>query len=268
MAGALFSFTSVSLVLLGSTVWRVRGTPIGGVMSSAAVAVALGAAKLVWLDQQQKQSVLVSISGDGLCGRDMRTMWWLAASCFVVAAFLFLYVLVTRYHSRWCRGQARLSTRGWTWSCALLPNMLRSMSRIRIGHGCTAGIDFPSLAGVLKGGLGCSRSVVLGHLARTKMLGLQEQFGVARLLEDIVELVYMGYPLSVIRGLVHSLPCSRVAQICRQTVRTWISLRKNRMVDDKRDQRQKPRNERRRCSSEAVSWPQRFWVAESWSRLR
>ena len=35
----------------------------------------------------------------------------------------------------------------------------------------------------------------------------------ARLLEDIVELVYMGYPLSVIRGLVHSLLCSRVAQI-------------------------------------------------------
>ena len=81
-----------------------------------------------------------------------------------------------------------------------------------------------------------------GHLARTKMLGLPEQFGVTRLLEDIVELVYMGYPLSVIRGLVHPLPCSRVAQICRKTVRTWISLRKNRMVDDKKDQRQKPRN--------------------------
>ena len=62
------------------------------------------------------------------------------------------------------------------------------------------------------------------------------------LLEDIVELVYMGYPLFVIRTLVHSLPCSRVAQICRTTVRTWISLRKDRMVDDKKDQRQKPRN--------------------------
>ena len=39
-----------------------------------------------------------------------------------------------------------------------------------------------------------------------------------------MELVYMGCPLSVIRGLVHSLPCSRVAQIGRKTVRTWISL--------------------------------------------
>ena len=54
---------------------------------------------------------------------------------------------------------------------------------------------------------------MLGHLARNKMLGLQEQLGVARLLEDVVELVYVGYRLSVIRGLVRSLPCSRVAQI-------------------------------------------------------
>ena len=60
-------------------------------------------------------------------------------------------------------------------------------------------------SGVLKGGLGYIPGVVLGHLARTKMLVLPEQFGVARLLEDIVELVYVEYPLSVIRGLVHSL---------------------------------------------------------------
>ena len=34
------------------------------------------------------------------------------------------------------------------------------------------------------------------------MLGLPEQFGVVRLLEDVVELVYMGYPLSVIPSRV------------------------------------------------------------------
>ena len=44
--------------------------------------------------------------------------------------------------------------------------------------------------GVLKGGLGSIRVVVLGHWARTKMLGLPEQFGVARLLEDVV----YGFP--------------------------------------------------------------------------
>ena len=37
LARALFSFTSVSLVMLGSMVWQIRGIPIGGVMSSAAL---------------------------------------------------------------------------------------------------------------------------------------------------------------------------------------------------------------------------------------
>ena len=46
LARALFIFTSVSLVMLGSMVWQIRGIPIGGVMSSAAVAVVLGAAEL------------------------------------------------------------------------------------------------------------------------------------------------------------------------------------------------------------------------------
>ena len=67
----------------------------------------------------------------------------------------------------------------------------------------------------------------------------------ARLLEDVVELVYMGYPLSVIRGLVHSLPCSRVALIGRKTVRMWLFLCKNRMVlDYEMDPKQKHRPRR------------------------
>ena len=48
------------------------------------------------------------------------------------------------------------------------------------------------------------------------MLGLPEQLWAACLLEDVVELVFLEYPLSVIRGLVHSLNCCRVAQICRK----------------------------------------------------
>ena len=54
LARALFSFTSVTLVMVGSTVWQIRCIPTGEVMSSAAVAVVLGAAELAWLDQQQK----------------------------------------------------------------------------------------------------------------------------------------------------------------------------------------------------------------------
>ena len=46
LARALFSFTSVSLVMVGSMVWQIRSIPTGGVMSSAAVAVVLGATEL------------------------------------------------------------------------------------------------------------------------------------------------------------------------------------------------------------------------------
>ena len=63
LAQALFSFTSVSLVMLGSTVWQIRGAQIGGVMSSAAVAVLLGAAEIVWLDQRQKHRRLGFLFG-------------------------------------------------------------------------------------------------------------------------------------------------------------------------------------------------------------
>ena len=116
-ARALFSFRSVSLVMLGSMVWQIWCIPIGGVMSSAAVAVVFGVAELVWLDQWQKHRQLGFCCGGVLfavafSGRDMWMMLWLAAACFVVAAFLFLCVPVTRYQSRWCGEQTRLSTRG------------------------------------------------------------------------------------------------------------------------------------------------------------
>ena len=39
--------------MLGSLVWQIRGIPIGGVMSSAAVAVVLGVAELGWLGQHE-----------------------------------------------------------------------------------------------------------------------------------------------------------------------------------------------------------------------
>ena len=55
LARALFSFASVSLVMLGSMMWQIQGIPVGGVMSSAAVAVVLGAAELGWIGQHDEQ---------------------------------------------------------------------------------------------------------------------------------------------------------------------------------------------------------------------
>ena len=58
-ARALFSFPSVSLVM--SMVWQIRGIPICVVMSSAAVAVVLGAAELVWLDQRDSHLLFKTV---------------------------------------------------------------------------------------------------------------------------------------------------------------------------------------------------------------
>ena len=198
-------------------------------------------------------------------------MCWLAAECFVTAAFLFLMracypvplSLVsgagTTIHT-WVDVELRvvgqhfavnIKNPNQSWVHSLGPQQKSTF--------------FP-WTGVLKGGLGSISGVVLGHLARTKMLGLPEQFGVPRRLEDVLKLVEMGYPLSVIWGLVHSLPCSRVAQIGRKTVRTWISLCKNRMVlHYEMDPKQKPSSPS--SSSSSVGWPQRI-VESSWKLCR
>ena len=105
--------------------------------------------------------------------------------------------------------------------------------------------------GVLEGGLGCIRGVVLGHLARTKMLN---NLGWLVSWKTLWNWCVWEHPLSLIRGLVQWLPCSRVAQICRKTVRTWISLRRVGWC----------LAEASSCgqwsSSWQVWWPQRFWV--------
>ena len=174
-------------------------------------------------------------------------MWWLAAACFVVAAFLFFCVPFTGTNlvgigSRY--GCPRMDRYGVACRRAACCGQ---HFKIPVGHGCTVVVhsrnrrSFPGpwFLKVDWAAVGVWYWVIWQE---PRCWGLPERFGVAPLLEDIVELVFLEYPLSVIRGLVHSLPCSRVAQIGRNTVRTWISLRKNRMVDDKKDLRPKPRN--------------------------
>ena len=211
-------------------VWQIRGIRIGGVVNSTAVAVVLGAAELGWLGQHEEHHRL----GFHFRGRAVRgcISWRRYVDDVLVASrvfcdsciFVFLCVRATQYHSRWCREEVRQSTRGLMWNCASLGSTLRSTKNTNRSWVQNLGPQqkstFLPWTGVLKGGLGSIRGVVLGRLARSKMLGLPEQFGVARLLEYVVELVFLGYPFSVIRGLVHSLPCSRVTQIGRKTVRT------------------------------------------------
>ena len=98
LARALFSFTSVSLVVLASMVWQIQGIPIGGVMSSAAVAFSsLGQHRSIsrlGFNFQGRRSAVVSHGGD------VWTMCLWVAAYFVAAAFLFLFTPATQCHSR------------------------------------------------------------------------------------------------------------------------------------------------------------------------
>ena len=74
LARVLFSFTSVSLVVLGPMAWQIRGIPIGGVMSSAAVAVVLGAAELGWSGQHEEHLRLGFHFRGGQCSPQLHLM--------------------------------------------------------------------------------------------------------------------------------------------------------------------------------------------------
>ena len=111
----------------------------------------------------------------------MWMMWWLAAVCFVAAAFVFFlracYLVPislvsgadTAVHTlvdvelRVIRQHVAVNVKN--------PN--RSWVHKR---GPQQKSTFRPWTGALQGGLGSIRGVVLGHLARTKMLGLPEQF--------------------------------------------------------------------------------------------
>ena len=159
--------------------WQIRGIPVGGgcrgcgvgcggtgVDGSAAESSSIGFP--VWVGVPFAAAYR---------GRDMWTMWWLAAACFGVAAFVFLCVLATRYHSRWYREQARLSPRGWI-ELRVIGQHVANRSWVH-NLGPQQKSTFLPWTGVLKGGMGSLRGVLLGHLARTRMLGLPGQFGVA-----------------------------------------------------------------------------------------
>ena len=220
-------------------------------MSSAAVVMVLGAAELVWLDQQQKHSEL----GFHFWGRLVRSCfsWKRYVDDVVVGSRVFCCSCIFVFIRACCPVPLSLvsgaGTAVHTWVDVELRVMgqhvadnIKNPNRSWVhDRGPLQKSTFLRWTGALKGGWAAFGVWYWVHLARTKMLGLPEQFGVARLLEDMVELVYVEYPLSVIRDLVHSLPCSRVAQICRKTVRRWLSFCKERMVlDEKKDQRQKP----------------------------
>ena len=162
-------------------------------MSFAAVAVVLGAAELVWLDQRQKHCRLGFLFG----GRPVRSCvsWKRYVDDVVVGSRVFccscVFVFLRACYPVPISLVSGADTAVHTWGDVELRVVgqhgavnIKNPNRSWVhNRGPQLKSTFLPWTGVLKGGLGSIRGVVLGHLARTKMLGLLEQVGVARLLE-------------------------------------------------------------------------------------
>ena len=75
--------------------------------------------------------------------------------------------------------------------------------------------------GVLPQPFGTLRATLIGRMARSRQMGLNDSWQAYRVLEDLVELACLDFPLKVLRKLAHSLPASSAALAVRQSVRRW-----------------------------------------------
>ena len=227
LARALFSLMSISLVMLGSVVRQIRGIPIGGETSSTAVAIFLGAAELGWINHQLELFRL-GFHFQGVLGLQLH--FW--SACYLVQLSLV--------------SNARASVHTWV---DVQVRVIQQHVAVNIKNpnrswvynlGPQQKSTFLPWTGVLEGGLVSTQGVILGHFARTKMWGLPGQFGVARLLEDVVKLVYIVVSCVCYPGPGY-IPC-RAAVLPRFVAKPCEHrfLSKSRMrLDDKKDQRQK-----------------------------
>ena len=154
-------------------------------MSSAAIEVVLGAAELVWLSQQHEHVRLgFHFKGCRIC-----ISWRRYEDDVLVGSRVFCCSCIIVFMRACYLGPLSLVSGAGTTAHTWVDVELRV-----IGQHVAVNIKNPHLSwvhnlgpqqkssflpwtGVLKGGLGSIRSVVLGHLARTTTLGLPEQFG-------------------------------------------------------------------------------------------
>eukprot|EP00959_Pyramimonas_sp_CCMP1952_P078599 1642839-Pyramimonas_sp.AAC.1 len=75
-------------------------------------------------------------------------------------------------------------------------------------------------------GFNMIRSVLLGRISRCQALEFGEGILEIYMLETILELYLVRYPLTLIRALIHSLPVSSGVVSARRAVRCWSSMGK------------------------------------------
>lgn len=65
------------------------------------------------------------------------------------------------------------------------------------------------------------RAVAISTYYRCVAANLSVQFNHIQVLDHFLELVFLGYPVKLVRPSVHSLPVSDSNQLVRKTIRLW-----------------------------------------------
>ena len=243
MSKALLATSLISFGCLGPLVFTCAGLPIGGVMSMVAVAIVLAVEEYKFgVDiEKQKQNGYVCEGFefrecvarkryvDDLC---LVSRCWCCECLRNLASITYVEKLSPVSDSlqgpiTWVDMELRVVQGG----LLVLPKNVNR--KILLDFGDTGYLDrsgfssvFIEWPGAMPRGFNMIRSVLLGRISRCKALELGEGILEIYMLETILELYLVRYPLSLIRALIHSLPASSGVVSARRVFRRWSQMGK------------------------------------------
>ncbi len=218
-----------------------RGLAIGGTMSSAAVSLHLADEEATFLDK------LGDRAATGFPTDLLRRTWlaWkryvddilmvsrsVCGECLLQAARMcYAEALSVTYQSKGddCGGSLvwvdlELHFVGWELSLALKSANRQWLHTFQVSSSTARPhTNLVPWAGCSPAPLHTYRTFVLGRLARAMEIGMGPLGQAVIVLEVVLELFVLQFPLGFLRRLVHSLPCSRGAQLVRRAFREWPS---------------------------------------------
>ena len=263
LSQALFAFCWMTLVCTGDVVWQMKGLAIGGIVSSVAVSLVLGFQEAVW----DEDPGLRANHGFDFGSRHVRECVGfkryvddvLSCSCVLCGSCLFQFLTAVYSQQKLspCSGVDMIPDEIHTWadvdmkvvSGSSLLVMPKSANKKWLSPGmwtetCNTRTraSFIPWPGTLPMPFSQFRGIVVGRLYRAQALKCGPVLASIRVLEDVQELFLLGYPASLRRALVHSLPdCAEKRAICA-VIRQWqkkmgghAKSGKGKQYDDKRD---------------------------------
>ena len=272
---SIIVFTALTLVSVCGCIFEMSGIPIGGLLSGVCVSVTLAAQEWRWLHDRaaQVEAGLRFGMGDPLAHIAWRRYVddLIAVSrrycrkCvfhFLRSALVVQLSPVTDLEGAGpCSGtwlDMDITVCGQS-LCIVPKNVNRPwLYRGALRERCALG-HWP---GRPPKGFGNLRAMFLVRIARSRELRIDADAAAVWLGELVLEMFILGFPLSVLRALVHSLPCSPAAQAVRRLVRVFsISLRQSEAMPeaDRGERAQKGRKGKR---------GDRGAEGDDWGRLR